>query len=337
MSVTRRINELWAMLAEPETLRTLYQGVALAPRLVLHVASVATVLGLCSACVPEARYEEAKSASEVQFAARQRAEAELAATQTQLTAAASELNQREQKLAETEQSVSESKLESSVAVKERDEATGLVDQLRGELARVGDNLRSYAEQKADLEKSLQAAQVRKLELERSQAQTVAIARLTRDLTSALGDRVTNGDLTIDVREGRVLLSAAPELWFNDDGTLRADMDGALAAVSRVLTLHPASALELALPTTDAEKRGPALLSALSARGVSASRMKLAPLAPPATPSAEAAPAKVAAPSEAAPAKVAAPSEAAPAEVAAPSEAARAKVAAPSLEFSFSAG
>jgi len=164
-------------------------------------------------------------------------------------------------------------------VKERDEATGLVDQLRGELARVGDNLRSYAEQKADLEKSLQAAQARKLELERNEAHTVAIARLTRDLTSALGDRVTSGDLTIDVRDGRVLLSAPPELWFNDDGTLRAGMDGALSAVSRVLTLHSASALELALPTTDAEKRGPALLSALSSRGVAASRMKLAPLAP----------------------------------------------------------
>ena len=293
MSVTRLIKKLWARLAEPGALRMLYQGVALAPRLVLHVASLATVLGLFAACVPAARYEEAKSASEVELAARQRAEAELSAARARLDAAAAELNQREQKLAETEQSVSESKLENRVAVKERDEATGLVDQLRGELARVGENLRSYAEQKADLEKSLQAAQARKLELERNEAKTVAIARLTRDLTSALGDRVTNGDLTIDVRDGHVLLSAAPELWFNDDGSLRAGMDGALAAVSRVLTLHAASELELGLPTTDAEKRGPALLGALSSRGVAASRMKLTPLS---TASAEAPSGKATAPS-----------------------------------------
>jgi hypothetical protein len=257
----------------------LYQGTALAPRLILHVASVATVLGLLNACVPAAHYEEAKSASEVELAARQRAEAELLVTRTKLEAAAAELNQREQKLAETEQSVSESKLENSVAVKERDEATGLVDQLRGELARVGDNLRSYAEQKADLEKSLQAAQARKVELERNEAQTVAIARLTRDLTSALGDRVTTGELTLDVRSGRVVLSGPPELWFNDDGTLRAAMDDAIAAVGRVLTVHSASALELGLAPAGAEKRGPALLSALSSRGVAASRMKLAPFAP----------------------------------------------------------
>ena len=292
MSITRRIKKLWAILAQPGALRMLYQGVALAPRLVLHVASVAAVAGSLSACVPASQYEEAKSASEVELAARQRAEVELSATRSKLDAATVELNQREQKLAETEQSVSESKLESSVAVKERDEATGLVDQLRGELARVGDNLRSYAEQKADLEKSLQAAQARKLELERNEAHTVAIARLTRDLTSALGDRVTSGDLMIDVRDGRVLLSASPELWFNDDGSLRAGMDGALSAVSRVLTLHSASALELALPVADAEKRGPALLSALSSRGVAASRMKLAPLAPASAAGADAGTAKV---------------------------------------------
>src|SRR3954469_24034902 len=214
MSVTRRIKRLWARLAQPGALRMLYQGVALAPRLVLHVASVAAVAGLFSAFVPATRYEEAKSASEVELAGRQRAEAELRTAREQLAQATAELSQREQKLSETEQSVSESKLESSVAVKERDEATGMVDQLRGELARVGDNLRSYAEQKAELEKSLQAAQARKLELERNEAQTVSLARLTRDLTSALGDRVTSGDMALDVRDGHVLLSAPSELWFN---------------------------------------------------------------------------------------------------------------------------
>ena len=291
MSKTRRIKKLWARLARPGALRVLYQGITLAPRLVVNVGTVAAALGLFSACVPATQYEEAKSASEVELAARQRAEVELSATLSKLDAAMAELSQREQKLAETEQSVSESKLESSVVAKERDEATGLVDQLRGELARVGDNLRSYAEQKADLEKSLQAAQSRKLELERNEAQTFSLARLTRDLTSALGDRVTSGEMALDVRDGHVLLSAPSELWFNDDGTLRAGMDGALSAVSRVLSLHAASALELTVPASDAEKRGPALLSALTSRGVAASRMKLGTLAPPTAATGEAAPAK----------------------------------------------
>ena len=288
MSLSHRIKKLWAVLAEPRSLRMFYQGIALAPRLLLHVASLAALAGLFAACVPATRYEEAQSASEVEAAGRKRSEAELTATRQKLDLALAELKQREQKLAETEQSVSESKLESSVAVKERDEATGLVDQLRGDLARVGDNLRSYAQQKAELEKSLRAAEARKQELERSEAHTVAIARLTRDLTSALGDRVTSGDVQVDVQGGRVVLSAPAELWFDDEGALRTGMDGVLAAVSRVLTLHTNSALELSLPGRDADKRGPALTSALATRGVSATRLKLvAAPAPPLAPAADA--------------------------------------------------
>lgn len=275
MSWSRRIKKLWSKLAEPGALRVLYHGVTLAPRLILHVASVAALAGLLGACVPETRYEEAKSASEVELAGRQRAQAELEVTRGKLAAAQAELDERAQKLAETEQSVSESKLESSVAVKERDEATGIVEQLRSELARVGDNLRSYAQQKADLEKSLQAAQARKLELERNEAHTVAIARLTRDLTSALGDRVLSGDVAIDVRDGRVVLSSAPELLFNDDGTLRQGSDVLISALSRVLALHTESTVELSLPPANAEQRAPALLGALSAKGVAASRMHVA--------------------------------------------------------------
>lgn len=275
MSVSHRIKNLWAKLADPRTLRVLFQGVALAPRLLLHVASIAALAGLFAACVPATRYEEAKSASEVQLAGRQRAEAELAATQHRLDAALSELGQRDRKLNESEQSVSESKLESTLLVKQRDEATGLVDQLRSELARVGDNLRTYAEQKAELEKSLQAAQARKLELEQNEARTVAVALLTRDLTAALGERVTRGDVRIDVSDGRVLLRAAPELWFNDDASVRSAMEDVLTALGRVLSLHPQSNVELGLTSTDAARRAAALISSLGAHRISAERVKLA--------------------------------------------------------------
>ena len=275
MNWSHRIKKLWATLARSRSLEVLYCGVTFAPRLLLHLASLAALAGLFAACVPAARYEEAKSASEVELAGRKRVEAELSTVRARLDVATAELNRREQKLAETEQSVSESKLEHTVAVKERDEATGLVDQLRGELARVGDNLRSYAEQKAELEKSLQAAEKRRLELERNEAHTVAIARLTRDLTAALGERITRGELALDVREGRVLLSAESRSWFNDDGTLRADMDGVLLAVSRALALHPDSTLELNLPPAERDARSAALIAALGSKGVAAARLKIA--------------------------------------------------------------
>lgn len=284
MSMSRRIKsplKNWidnaqAKLSEPGALCVLSHGLALAPRLIVHIASIAIVAGLASACVPASRYEEAKSASEVELAGRQRAETELRATRAQLDGVTAQLNQREQKLNETEQSVSETKFENSVAVKERDEATGMVDQLRGDLARVGDNLRSYAKQKADLEKSLDLAQQHKAELEKGEAQTVAIARLTRDLTSALGDRVTSGDVSIDVRGGRVVMSAPTELWFDDGGAMHNGIDGVLAAVSRVLALHSDSSLQVNVPSPDADKRVAVLLAALGARGVDPSRVGIAP-------------------------------------------------------------
>ena len=276
MSVSRRIKKIWSALRQAGALRVVYQGVTLAPRLIVHLAIVATVAGLMAACVPASQYEEAKSASEVELAGRQRAEAELAQTRAKLDALNAELSERDQKLTATEQTVSESKFENSVAVKERDEATGLVDQLRGELARVGDDLRSYAEQKAELEKSLRAAEARKKELEAGDARAVSLARLTRDLTSALGERVLSGDVAIDVVAGKVVLSAASELWFADDAKLIAAADPLIAAVARVLAVHTDSTLEVTPSGAGplARDRAQALLAALGAKGTSPERMQV---------------------------------------------------------------
>ena len=259
----------------------LYQGATLAPRLIVNLGVVAAIAGLLVACVPATQYEEAKSASEVELAGRKRAEAELVATRSKLEAANAELNERDAKLAATEQSVSESKLESSVALKERDEATGLVDQLRGELGRVGDDLRSYAKQKADLEKSLAAAETRKKELELGDERTVAIARLTRDLTSALADRVLSGDVALDAAGGKLVLSAPSELWFGDDAKLAPGADALIAGLARVLAVHPDTALEISPPGASdlATARAQAFSAALSAKGVAAQRISLVSNAP----------------------------------------------------------
>jgi flagellar motor protein MotB len=254
----------------------LYQGAALAPRLIVNLGAVAAIAGLMVACVPATQYEEAKSASEVEMAGRQRAEAQLQAANAKLDAANAELSERDAKLAATEETVSESKLENSVALKERDEATGLVDQLRGELGRVGDDLRSYAKQKSDLEQSLAAAEQRKKELETGDARTVAIARLTRDLTSALGERVLSGDVAIDVQGGKVVLSAPSELWFADDAKLVTGADSLASAIARVLAVHPDSVVEVT-PSGAADlanQRAQALSTVLTAKGVAVERIKL---------------------------------------------------------------
>ena len=277
MSVSRRIRRIWNTLRQPGALRTLYQGVTLTPRLLVNVAAVAAAAGLLGACVPATQYEEAKSASEVESAKRQRAESDLAATQAKLEAANAELSERDQKIAQTEQAVSQSQLDNSVALKERDEAAGLVDQLRGELGRAGNDLRSYAQQKADLQKSLDEAKAAQAALKaapESDAHAVSVARLVRDLTAALGERVLSGDVSIDVTNGKVLLAAPSELWFGDDAKLIAAAENMAGAIAHVLVLHGDTTVTVAPPgeTELAKKRGDALSAALVAKGVAAPRI-----------------------------------------------------------------
>ncbi len=283
MALSRRIRKIWNALRQPGTLRVLYQGITFTPRVIVHLGAVAAVAGLLGACVPATQYEEAKSASEVESAKRQRAESDLATTQAKLEAANAELSERDQKLAATEEAVSESKLENSVAVKERDEATGLVDQLRGELGRAGDDLRSFAQQKADLQKSLeaakaaQAAEAAQKAAPESDAHTVAVTRLVRDLTAALGDRVLSGDISIDVVNGKVVLAAPSELWFADDARLIAGAENMAAAIAHVLVLHGDTTVTVTPPGESelAKKRGEALTTAFIAKGVAAPRVTAA--------------------------------------------------------------
>jgi len=282
MSVSRRIRKIWTALRQPGALRALYQGVTLTPRLLVNVGAVAALAGMLGACVPATQYEEAKSASEVESAKRERAESELAAVQAKLEAANAELSEREQKIAQTEEAVSQSKLENSVALKERDEASGLVDQLRGELGRVGDDLRSYAQQKADLQKSLEeakAAQAAQKAAPETDAHAVSVARLMRDLTAALGERVLSGDISIDIAGGKVVLAAPSELWFGDDAKLIAGADNLAGAIAHVLVLHGDTTMTVTPPGEAelAKKRGESLTAALIAKGVAAPRITVAPV------------------------------------------------------------
>jgi hypothetical protein len=272
MSLSQRIKQLWASLREPGSLRVLYQGLTLAPRLILHVASIAALAGLLGACVPVSRYDAARSASESEAAGRVHAEVELQETQDKLGAVTAELDQTTKKLADLEQAASQAKLDNSLALKERDDATGLVEQLRGELARVGDDLRAYAEQKTDLEHSLAALQARTQDVDYGDAHAVAMVRLTRDLTSALGDRVTSGEVTVDVKAGRLVLRTESGLVFGEGAALRTDANELVAAVARVLAVHPESALEFSLPNGAPDAQASTLTAALLARGVDGSRV-----------------------------------------------------------------
>ncbi len=112
---------------------------------------------MLSGCVASTSYEQATSTAEVQLEAHRRTQKKLelleaaqSARDERLRAALAERDELRAALAAREGDVSEAKLGALTVQKERDQQTDLVTQLRGELARVGSHLETYAGEKSDL-------------------------------------------------------------------------------------------------------------------------------------------------------------------------------------------
>jgi hypothetical protein len=256
------------------------------------------LLGVFSGCVPATRFEEAQSAAEVELGGRQRAERRISELQAENQQLRSQSQQAALALSEREQALSQAELDSSTQGKQREEAEGMVEQLRGELARVGGHLQVFHDDKQKLEASLEAEATRGR----------ALARLTRDLTLALSEPVATGEYTLDVEQRAVVLHVPRDKVLAGDGSVKPEAEGLLKAVSRVLQLHKESKLRL----EDSSASGDAiavsrLVTALGEHAALADRLQ--PLAVDG-----AAPAAAAPVSPAPAAAAASPQPAAPAEI-----------------------
>jgi chromosome segregation ATPase len=109
-------------------------------------------------CVPAAHYEEAQSAAQVAEEAQRRTSARLAEVEAELERLKVDHARAQQRLGSYDQAVSEAELERVHLEKQRDEHAELVTTLRGELARVGDHLRIYSEDRTELGERLELAQ-----------------------------------------------------------------------------------------------------------------------------------------------------------------------------------
>jgi len=149
--------------------------------IVIRAIAASSMLG---GCVEATAYEQATSAAEVQAEARRRLQEEYAGHQAELVRLRVERerlhgeNQRlERELAEREGTIDQTRLDLVVANQEKHQEASLVQQLRGDLARVGSSLDEFAEEKAGLgtelsraraENAKLAARVAELEAVRSQ-------------------------------------------------------------------------------------------------------------------------------------------------------------------------
>jgi len=192
------------------------------------------LLGVFSGCVPVTRFEEAQSAGQVELEGRRRAEYQVAQLQAENQQLRTQAEQAARALDEREQALSQAELDSLTQGKQREQAEGLVEQLRGELARVGGHLQTFHDDKAKAEASLGVEATRGRSL----------ARLTRDLALALAEPVATGEYVLDAEQGAVVLRVPRDKLLAEGGGVKPEAEPLLKAVSRIMQLHKQTKLRV---------------------------------------------------------------------------------------------
>jgi hypothetical protein len=232
-------------------------------RLAAASLSLFGLLTLLVGCVPATRFEEAQSAAEVELAGRLRAEQRASALEAENSQLQAQMRQQTQVLDEREQALSQAQLDSTTQGKQRQEAEGIVEQLRGELARVGGHLQSFGDDKQKLTASLDKQMQHELQL----------ARLMRDATLLVGEPLKTGEYTLDVERGEVVLRTPRAALLAEDGSVRPEAGALLGNVARVLSLHPSSKLSVHDSSAPADAIAvQSFVAALNKQGVGAERI-----------------------------------------------------------------
>ncbi len=232
----------------------------------LPLMRTALLLPLIAGCVvPQTRYEEARSVVAVEQEAHRRTLAELAVISNKLAKAENAIREREKRLEQRDQKIAEAELAQSISQQERQSASDLVDQLRGELSRVGDHLRAFADEKKRLADALSATKARADRLAEAEKTVASRADLVRDLSILLHKSIALGSIELSAREGRVELLIPKDELGEKPGPVAGQ---AFAAISRVAKLRKSLKFELSDAAAVAAPPNPAPTEANGAPDVS---------------------------------------------------------------------
>lgn len=130
------------------------------PRIPSLLVCISCTLITASGCVPQNRYDAVLAQRDAAETERGRLTSELARLNANLSKAEEAIRNRDETIAIGQTQLAQAKLVQDKTTTERDDAVSLVDQLRGELARVGAHLQEFSEQKRDLELALAEADAR---------------------------------------------------------------------------------------------------------------------------------------------------------------------------------
>lgn len=222
------------------------------------------LLGVFSGCVPVTRFEETQSAAQVEMEGRRRSEYEVAQLKTENADLRARMQQQSQILDSRDQALSQAELDSSTQGKQRQDAEGMVDQLRGELARVGGHLQTFQDDQKKLETALTSEAARGREL----------SRLSRDATLALPEPIATGEYTLDAEQSAIVLRVPRAKLLADDGSVKPEAEPVLKVVARLMQLHKPARLRVEDSAAPGDPLAVSrLVAALTERAVPAERFE----------------------------------------------------------------
>jgi chemotaxis protein MotB len=191
--------------------------------LTLPLALVVSLLGLASAgCVTQGKYDKAVEDAASARTDRDRAAAAHAARAAEMQAKIGELTERvaalEEEARARDEALASATSRGDDLQRDLDAATAMNAQLRAELTRLGKDADRLLREKGTLASSLTEAQARLEELRRAQAAAEARAKTYRDLALKLKKMIDAGDLSITLRDGRMVLQLSNDVLFDTGKT-----------------------------------------------------------------------------------------------------------------------
>lgn len=209
------------------------------------------ILVLTASCVPIPRYEQTQSALNRAQADQRAAEQRNQELERRLTAAEADAHEQRERLREHESQLAASHLDTELAANARDNAVGMVEQLRGELERAGGHLRAFSDQKQELSKALAVAEARSSSAAEGGQLGSETAILMRDAALAFHSALASGTYELVFSENKpVLLVPAAGILNREE--LNANGQELVRNLGQFAALHPNLRLGLKFEGTAAD-------------------------------------------------------------------------------------
>ena len=186
----------------------------------MHLRSILIVSALAalSGCVSSGKYDEAVRDATSARADRDRVATERKELDARVARLSDELHALTERAAERDAALVSAGKRGDDLQKSLDEATTMNEQLRAELARLGKDADRLLKEKGALASSLTEARARLDELRRAQSAAEARAKLYQELALKLKKMLDAGDLTITLRDGRMVLLLPNDVLFDTGRT-----------------------------------------------------------------------------------------------------------------------